>query len=71
MGLELYYIAFWDLSTCRQIGMNVGSIPWNFIEEYADRRELSDDQRWSLQHHIKELDSAYLKYAHKKAKQNG
>lgn len=34
-GLELYLNAFWDLNSCRQIGMDVGPIPWTAIQKYA------------------------------------
>lgn len=28
-------MAFWDLNTCRQIGMGLGQIPWDKIVEYG------------------------------------
>jgi hypothetical protein len=62
MGLELYYGAFWDLSTCRPLGMSEGPISWLAIDAYATARGLDPAQRNDLQHHIRVMDRAYLEH---------
>lgn len=75
MGLELYYGAFWDLSTCRPLGMSEGPISWLSIDAYATARGLDAEQRDDLQHHIRAMDRAYLghleKAREKAAKRDG
>jgi len=75
MGLELYYGAFWDLSTCRPLGMSEGPISWLSIDAYATARGLDAEQRDDLHHHIRAMDRAYLghlaKTRDKAAKRDG
>ncbi len=42
LGLMLYYNAFQDLSTCRQLGMSIGLIPWTATRQYADDMEINE-----------------------------
>jgi len=35
--LEIYLVAYYELETCRPVGMEVGMIPWTAINEYALR----------------------------------
>lgn len=60
LGLELYYGAFLDLHTCRPLGLDEGPIRWIDIHDYADRLELSEDQRDDLHYHVRAMDNAYL-----------
>jgi hypothetical protein len=53
-------VAFLDLSTCRQLGMEVGPIPWTAIHDYADRKYLSSDEREELEYVIRYVDTVYL-----------
>jgi len=43
LDLHLVFVweAFWELSTCRPVGMTTGSIPWTAINEYAVRYEVN------------------------------
>jgi len=66
MGLELYWDAFWDLSTCRPAGMGAGPIPWSVIRDYAVTFELDQDQEEELYHHIRVMDNAFLEHHAKK-----
>lgn len=59
-GLELYKLAFNDLSTCRQIGMGIGPVPWTAIQEYGSMQGLGQDQFEALHYHIARMDEAYL-----------
>jgi hypothetical protein len=60
-AVEAFYIAaFFDLSTCRSIGMSLGPIPWTAIVEYADIVGLEPSNRELFVFVIRELDAAYL-----------
>lgn len=37
------WVAFWDLSSDRQIGMDIGPIPWHSIKAYADTFGMPSD----------------------------
>lgn len=67
-GLEFYLKAFWDLSTCRQMGMGLGPIPWLSIHEYGKLTCNTEESYEDFQFHIRQLDSAYLNWASEKNK---
>lgn len=67
-GLELYYLGFLELNSSRQIGMGLGPIPWLAIEQYCAAKQLDDDQREAMHHHVTEMDRVYLKVQAKKSK---
>ena len=52
--------AFANLSTCRDIGMGVGPIPWTAIAEFADRAKLAPIARRVFEAVINTLDRAIL-----------
>ncbi len=59
--LDVWVIsAFWTLSSCRQVGMGYGQIPWTAIHAFAKDRKLSFDNRLIFEHLIREMDSEYL-----------
>lgn len=64
-GLEFYYAAFLDLSTCRAVGMGEGPIPWDAIDRYAQRHGLDDDEYDAFFGLIRALDARYLQYKEK------
>jgi hypothetical protein len=66
IGLELYYDAFWELDTCREVGWGWGPIPWSAIKDYAETFNFDDEQRDDLYYFIRVMDNAYLRYRHKK-----
>lgn len=69
LGLELYYKAFLDLTTCRGQGYGTeGPIGWLVIKEYADAHGLSIEQRDDLFYHIQHMDAAYLNFKASKLK---
>lgn len=70
MGLELYYSAFWDLHTCRPIGMGEGPISWLSVDAYATARGFDEEQRDDLHHHIRVMDRAYLEHRAKQAEKD-
>lgn len=65
-GLEMYLTAFNRLSTCRQIGMSIGPIPWTAIGVYADQMEFDEEHRDLLYFFIESLDIAFLNWSAKK-----
>lgn len=63
LGLELYYVAFLDLNTCRHIGFGEGPIPWAVTRQMADEElGLEDEQREDLFYYVAKMDTAYLEY---------
>lgn len=66
MGLEMYFGAFLDLTSCRAIGMGLGPIPWTAINQYARAYDYSDEQEDDLQFYITRMDHAYLEWVNKK-----
>lgn len=68
LGLDLYYEAFWCLTTCRSLGMGIGPIPWTAVMEYCDRYQIEDDQRDDMVYHINQMDDAYRKHVERQVK---
>jgi hypothetical protein len=69
LGLDLYYLAFFDLTSCRSLGYGIeGPITWLTVDEYADRIGLEGDQREDLHFHISRMDKTYLDFRAKKHK---
>lgn len=65
-GLDFYVAAFYELSTCRQIGMGgVGPIPWTAIAEYS-RLMLEPEDFETFHYLMRVLDGIYLEHANKK-----
>jgi hypothetical protein len=67
-GLELYYNAFMDLTSCRQMGFGEGPISWLSVAEYCAVHSIEGDQREELFYHIREMDTAYLELRAKQSK---
>ena len=57
---EFFLRAFWDLSTCRSVGMSVGPIPWRDMSEYARVEGLDPDVRAAFIQVLRQLDVKYL-----------
>lgn len=67
LGLEMYYQAFMDLTSCRGTGYGTeGPISWLTIAEYADRQSFEGDQREDLFYFVQKLDAVYLEFKAKK-----
>lgn len=65
-GMHLYFNAFLELSSCRQMGMALGPIPWTAVNDYALYMDLDEDQHEDLHFFVRELDNEYVKYQSKK-----
>lgn len=57
-GLELFYLGFTDLSTCR-FGKGM-PISWYMIDAYCVRNNIIGEQREDFFHLISEMDISYL-----------
>lgn len=69
-GLELYYDAFLELSTCRMFSMGVvGPIPWTAVLNYAESHGLAgEDDFYLLVSYIRGMDEVFMKHMAKKMK---
>lgn len=70
MGLELYWVSFADLTTCRPVA-GLGSalpIPIVSVLEYAAAFEFDSEQTASLVYFVRRMDSAFLKWMADKEK---
>lgn len=65
LGLELYYDAFWELSTCRASGMAVMPIPWSAMRDYASTFGLDEAQEEDLFYLVRAMDNAYIEHFEK------
>lgn len=61
-GLMFYWIAFWDLMSCRSVGMGEGPIPWTAVDAYSRRHSLEGQDFEDLWHIIRRLDAHYMKF---------
>lgn len=62
LGLEIYFQAFWELTTCRGGGMGLIPISWMTIIEYAQLHELDDEQTDDLLYFVRAMDKAYMEH---------
>jgi len=65
VGLGLFWEAFWELDSCRSLGMGIGPIPWLAVNEYCTVLQIVGDQRFDMYYHIRELDKAYIEHINK------
>lgn len=67
-GLELYYMAFFELASTRT-GFGDGPIPWTAVAEYARVYEFDTDQLEQLAYYVARMDDVFVR--HVRAKQAG
>lgn len=60
-GDEFYIQAWYELDTCRQVGMDVGMIPWDKIVLYGQFHGLENDVLQAFIQIIREMDAAFMK----------
>jgi len=65
LGLELYFLAFLDLMSCRS-GMGDGPISWVAVAEYATVNGFDLDQRDDLHYYVTVMDGVHVKWAKSK-----
>lgn len=66
MGLEIYYQAFFHLSTERKY--ECGQIPWSSVEFYGSSKNFDLEELIDLHYFIREMDEVYLEYIREKRK---
>lgn len=68
-GLDLYYEAFQELSTCRPyIGLEgvPGPIPWTAVDRYGASKDFDEEAQDYLEKLIRALDDEFLTYMREK-----
>lgn len=68
MGLELFFKAWLDLSTCRNNGLEEGPIPWEGIRNYCNEYGIVGELREDMYYLVRAVDNVYLKHRREKAK---
>lgn len=59
--LQFHYVAFWELSTDRQIGFGIGPLPWSAIDRYAGRFGIDDPDEFDrFKRLMRAMDRAFL-----------
>ena len=59
-GMELYFTAYQELESERQIGMGIGPIPFTAILKYAEFYELPAEQADDLVYYVRKLDNHFM-----------
>ncbi len=63
MGLELFWEAYADLSTCRPVSFGGPlPIPWSAIRDYAEAHDFDEEQAETLELLVRRMDSEFLKW---------
>jgi hypothetical protein len=61
IGLDIFFVAFMDLTTCRTMGFGEGPIPWTAKRIYAvDELSLEGEQKEDFYFYLAEMDRVYL-----------
>jgi hypothetical protein len=64
--LELYWVAFFDLTTCRPPGFEGAlPIPWDAIDQWAQRHSIIGESFDGLVHMVRAMDAVFLEWAQK------
>lgn len=67
-GLLLYWIGYVELSTCRPPSFGgVAPVPWTAVEQWADRNELTSEQRRRMHLLTSRMDAAMAKWESNRA----
>lgn len=62
-GLQLFYSAFMDLTSCRGQGYGTeGPIPWLSISQYCNIHGITGEQREDVIYHVQNMDAVYLEH---------
>lgn len=59
LGLDTYYEAFVELSTCRT---DLGPIPWTAVDRYAERHSFEGESFLYLLKMIRAMDDVFIKH---------
>jgi hypothetical protein len=69
-GLDLYYNAFWELSSDRQVGMSAGPIPYSSIVTYCREWGLDEELSSNMLKLVRKMDGHFLEWQDKQSKKN-
>jgi hypothetical protein len=61
-GLQIYFDAFFELSSCRINSFEIGRLNWLMIDEYCKRQGLDEEQSEDMHYFIRKMDDAYVEY---------
>jgi len=67
-GLDLFFHAFYELSTERLGGMGPMPIPWSAIHNYCVANDITGELREDMLHFVRAMDCAYLEHVMEKQK---
>lgn len=67
-GLGLYYIAFLDLTGCRQLGESIGPIDWLAVDRYCTRYNIKGEQYEDMHYYLGKMDLAFMEHYRDKRK---
>ena len=70
VGLDLYWKAFSDLNSDRQIGMSEGPIPWSAIHRWGFRQGIWGEEFERLSAVIQGMDMAFLDFRASQGEKN-
>jgi hypothetical protein len=68
LGLELFYIGFLELTSCRAVGMGLGPIPMMAMLEYCEINGVDGELREDFLYFVQLLDHKYLEWSAARAK---
>ena len=71
LGLDIYLEAFYELSSNRSTGFDIGPIPWTAVCQYSEFYGFEGLQSYALFHHVRALDNVYLEIMRKRIKAEG
>jgi hypothetical protein len=60
-GLDLYWRAFWEMSSDREIGMGVGPIPWRTVNDWCLRNDIWGEDFERLLTILRGMDGEFMK----------
>lgn len=65
-GLGIYLRAFYELDSCRPIGMAEGPIPWVVVDQWCQSLGLDEEEREDVHYLVRRLDNSYLRHVESK-----
>lgn len=67
-GLEIYWVAYAEVSTDRPMGFGAAPIPWTAIQRWGEVHELNEDQMTLLHTFLRSMDAEFMAYYEEKEK---
>ena len=67
-GLEIFWVAYCEISTDRPMGFGAAPIPWSSTQRWGEVHALDTVQMDLLHTHLRAMDSGFLAYYEEKEK---